>query len=323
LILAGDVGATKILLEVGEVRGGRWETLLARRYATAEAQDFTSLLTAFLGEWNRMGGQRITAAGFGVAGPAQDNRVKMTHRPWAVDGEKIASRFPIGKVLVMNDLAASAHGIAWLGPSDCAVIQPGKDSPSEPRVVIGVGTGLGVAYLVPSAEGFRAIPGEGGHAGFPPATIRQAELWRAIYAAHGRVSAEDVVSGIGLTHVLAFVRGATVHRPGAAEDSITPEWITRTAGEKSDSESAAALDLFVECLGNVAGDHALAVIARGGVYLTGGVITRIIASLQEGRFREAFCAKGPHSALMMKIPVRALRTERVAVLGAARLASAL
>ena len=323
MILAGDVGGTKILLEVGEIRSGRWETTLARRYATAEAEDFFTLLADFLGVWNKMRpkNQRITAAAFGVAGPAEGNRVKMTHRPWAVDGAKISSRFLIPNVRVVNDLEAAAHGIAWLGPRDCVTIQAGKGSPDGPRVVMGVGTGLGVSYLIPAQDGFRAIPGEGGHVGFAPATVRQAELWRAIFAAHGRVSAEDVVSGLGLTHVFAFIRDGSVHRPGAAEDQITAEWITRSAIEKSDAVSAQALDLFVECLGNVAGDQALSVMARGGVYLTGGVTTRIVAAILEGRFCEAFCSKGAHSAMMMKIPVRAVRNERVALLGAARLAS--
>jgi glucokinase len=324
VILAGDVGGTKILLEVGEVRSGRWEAALSRRYLTAEADDFFSLVAEFLGEWNktRVKGQRITGAAFGVAGPAEDNRVKMTHRAWIVDAAKISSRFLIPDVTVVNDLVAAAYGIAWLGPRDLVTVQTGKSSPMEPRVVLGVGTGLGIAYLIPAPDGsVRALPGEGGHAGFAPATFRQAELWRSIFAAHGRVAAEDVCSGKGLTHVFAFLSGETAHRPGVAEDQITPEWISRTAIEKTDPCSAAALELFVECLGNVAGDHALSTMARGGVYLTGGVTSRIVSFLIEGRFSEAFCSKGAHSAMMMKIPVRAVRNERVALLGAARIAA--
>jgi glucokinase len=320
LILAGDVGATKILLEVGEFRSNRWESRLARRYATAGADSFPAILTAFLGEWNRERekNQRIGAAAFGVAGTAQGNKVKMTHRPLSVDGDAIASRFLIPEVRVVNDLAAAAHGIDLLGPRDLATVQSGKAAPGEPRVVMGVGTGLGIAYLIPGEKGLQVVPGEGGHANFAPATLQQSRLWDSIFAAHGRVAAEDVVSGMGLRHVFAFVRGGGAHAKGEPEDTITAEWIAERAAQ-GDLASSGALDLFIECLGNVAGDHALAVMARGGVYLCGGVIARLHARLLESRFSEAFCAKGVHAGAMMKIPVRAVTSERIVLLGAAKL----
>jgi len=306
LILAGDVGATKILLEVGDFRSDRWESKLGRRYATTEIDNFPNLLTSFLGEWNQVRGkdERITGAGFGVAGPALGNKVKMTHRPITVDGDAIGERFLIPKVRVANDLAAAARGIDTLSSRDLVTIQDGKAVPGDPRVVLGVGTGLGIAYLVPDDNGgYREIAGEGGHAGFAPASVQQAQLWQAIFAHHGRVAAEDVVSGMGLANILSFVEEA----PREAID----------AGRFA--ENQAALDLFAECLGNVAGDHALAVMARGGVYLMGGVITRVHARLSAQRFSEAFCAKGAHSAALMKIPVKAVTNERIALLGAAKL----
>ena len=326
MILAGDVGATKILLEVGELRPEGWFAAQSRRYGTSDAEDFGAILTAFLGEWNRHRprDQRISAAAFGVAGPVDGNRVKMTRRPWVIDGDKIQSRFLIPSVRVVNDLVATAHGIPWLGSRDLVTLQGGKPSPTEPRVVLGVGTGLGVAYLVPTGKGgYREVASEGGHMGFAPASTRQAELWASIFAAHGRVSAEAVISGAGLTHIYGFTQGKGAHEPGKAEDTITPEWITRTALDKSDAASVAALDLFFECLGTIAGDHALTMLARGGVYLAGGVIARLVSLIPESRFLKAFTAKSPHDALMMKLPVFAVTTERAGVLGAAKLASEL
>ena len=320
MILAGDVGATKILLEVGDFRSDRWETKLARRYSTAEVDNFSNLLTAFLGEWNGVRGkdERITGGGFGVAGPATGNKVKMTHRPITVDGDAISERFLIPTVRVANDLAAAARGIETLAARDLVTIQDGKPEPGEPRVVLGVGTGLGVAYLLPEGDGWREIPGEGGHAGFAPASVQQAQLWNAIFAHHGRVAAEDVVSGMGLTHIFSFVRGQGAHGHGEAEDAVSADWLAERAA-KGDLVCSGALDLFAECLGNVAGDHALSVMARGGVFLMGGVITRVHSRLGQSRFCEAFCAKGAHSATMMKIPVKAVTSDRVALLGAAKL----
>lgn len=320
MILAGDVGATKILLEVGEFRSERWHPKLARRYPTAEVDNFSGLLTAFLGEWNHMRGkgERITGAGFGVAGAALGNKVKMTHRPLTVDGDAIAARFLIPKVGVVNDLAAAANGLEALTPRDFTTLQAGKAAPGEPRVVLGVGTGLGVAYLMPTDAGYRIVPGEGGHAGFAPASVREAELWHSIFAARGRVAAEDVVSGMGLVHLFSFVRSGLPDTPGEPEDAVTADWLAERAA-KGDLASSGALDLFTECLGNVAGDHALAVMARGGVYVMGGVITRVHSRLDPSRFSKAFCAKGAHSAAMMKIPVKVVTNDRVALLGAAKL----
>jgi glucokinase len=322
VILAGDVGATKILLEVGVSRTGRWEPVLSRRYATEEAENFSAVLDAFLAEWraSRPGaGGRITSAGFGVAGPATGNRVKMTNRPLIVDGDAIARRFRVPRVRVVNDLVAAAHGIAWVPSRQCVTIQPGRAVDTEPRVVLGVGTGLGIAYLLPVDGKLRELAGEGGHAGFAPATREQAELWHAIFAAEGRVSAEMILSGRGLANVYEYLRGKKIHP--VTLHSHLPEQISQAALEGSDPLAGAALDLFVECLGTVAGDHALATMARGGVYFTGGIVGKILPRIQSPRFREAFCAKSPHSAALMRIPVRAVTSERVAVLGAALLAT--
>jgi glucokinase len=114
------------------------------------------------------------------------------------------------------------------------------------------------------------------------------------------------------------MRTATAHAEGEAEDAVTADWLAERAA-KGDLACSGTLDLFAECLGNVAGDHALAVMARGGVYFMGGVITRVHSRLREGRFCEAFCAKGVHSATLMKIPVKVVTNERIALLGAAKL----
>jgi glucokinase len=322
VILAGDVGATKILLEVGEIRSGKWEVLLARRYPTAEVEDFPALLTSFLGEWTRMRSKspRIESAAFGVAGPALDNSVKMTHRPWGVDGTKISSRLLIPRVKVVNDLEAAAYGIASLSARDCVTLQAGKSSPIDARVVMGIGTGLGIAYLVPDNGVYRAIPGEGGHASFAPTTHEQMELCRWLQRRYGRASDEDVCSGKGLSNVFEFMREMNPQPKEVNHGECTPEWVSQSAADKSDSRAVASMELFVQCAGAIAGDHALTVMARGGVYLVGGVAGKILNALQEGRFREAFCAKGPHSAAMMKIPVRVVRSDRLAVIGAAQLA---
>jgi glucokinase len=323
VILAGDVGATKILLEVGEARSGRWEPRYSKRYDTRNEVNFIEAVREFMGDWDREGGgaSAIEAAAFGVAGPVHGNSVKMTHRPWTVDGELIHNRFSIPKVRVVNDLGAAAHGIDWVGADEIVEIQPGHADPAEPRVVLGVGTGLGVSYRVNVGGRLHEISGEGGHANFAPANAQQAALWATIYQAQGRCSAEDVLCGRGLQHIYGHTTGRGAHVRGAA-DWPEPYEITAAAGT-GDPHAEASLALFVDCLGSVAGDHAISLMARGGVFLVGGVVAKMHSHLATERFRQAFCAKGVHSGIMMRIPVRAVKSERVAVIGAARIAAEL
>jgi glucokinase len=324
VILAGDVGGTKILLEAGDLRSGRWEPLLARRYLMADFDHVCAVIDRFMAEWEEVkpSRSRFTAAALGVAGPVQGNKVKMTNRGWSVDGDVVAQRFAIPKVRVVNDLAAAANGLGALSSRDFITLQPGRAAPGEPRVVLGIGTGLGVAYLVPGGKRYQVVPGEGGHVGFSPASEQQAALWRALASTRARVEVEHVCSGIGISDIYGFLR-RDGDCPTGASERADPAWISQSAMEKSDATCVATLDLFAECLGNVAGDHALAVMARGGVYLAGGVIAKIAPAFNAERFRAAFCAKSLFSAQMMRIPVKLVRGERLALLGAAHLAASL
>lgn len=320
MILAGDVGGTKILLEVGELRSGRWVPAFAKRYSADEVIQFEDVMHRFLAEWDSAkpgNTKRIESGALGVAGPLEGNVIKMTNRPWAVDGDRIATRCGIPRFRVLNDLAASAAGIAAIAEDERITLQPGQAVAGAPRVVVGVGTGLGVAYIIPVNGRSIVVPGEGGHAGFAPETPEQGELWRVLFNALGRVEVEDVVSGKGLANVYEFI----ARREVGAHNPKDPAWITENALVLKDSHCLAALELFCECLGNVAGNHALSVMARGGVFLAGGVVAKIAGALHTPRFRQAFCAKGAFSSHLMRIPIHAVLSEKLPVIGAAHVAA--
>lgn len=308
MILAGDVGATKILLEVGEARSERWQPAFQRRYQLAEFANMSDVLAKFIAELksSHPSDGKITAAAMGAAGPAVDNKVKMTHRSWILDGAHIAHDLGLARATVVNDLDAAANGIPWLPASDFSTIQEGPAVEHAPRVVLGVGTGLGIAYIV---EG-KVIPGEGGHAGFSPASAPTHDLWAKLAMKHGRLEAEEVASGTGISNIYRALTGK----------DADPATITSGA-QKGDPICRNVLELFSECLGNVAGDHALSVMARGGVFLAGGVIAKVAPLINISRFRSAFCAKGALSSMLMEIPVRIVTNENLAVIGAARIAS--
>ena len=331
MILAGDVGATKILLEAGDFRSDAWKPLIQRRYLLADFDSFGDAIARFMEEWRAVkpARARITAAAIGAAGPLQGNTITMTHRAWKIASDtisrKIASDTNFPRVQVLNDLAAAAHGLGSMAGRDVRTIQPGRAVAAEPRVILGVGTGLGVAHLIPRKSTptpfFQVVPGEGGHVGFSPASAAQAALWQWMFQKHGRVEAEQVCSGMGLANIYEFLQekgecAATSERRDAA-------WIAQRAAEGSEPACVSALDLFAECLGNIAADHALATMARGGVYLAGGVIAKLAPSFNAERFRSAFAAKSLFSAQLMKIPVKLVTNERIALIGAARVAQSL
>ena len=303
MILAGDVGGTKILLEAGEFTSGRWKPFLARRYMQSEFASMEQVLDAFMEEWKRLRPPRarLTHGALGVAGPCMGNCVTMTNRPWRLNGEKLARHAGLERMLLMNDLEAAAHGLDAVAAKDIITYQAGRPDKNGNRVLLGVGTGLGVAYVVRTRTGARygpgtglararpvpgpgvvVVAGEGGHVGFSPSTPQQVELWKTLSRSHARVEAEHVVCG------------------GALERD--------------------GMELFSANLGTVAGDQALNVMAIGGVFLCGGVIARIGPSIKKEVFSAAFTAKGAHASILMRVPVRAIVNERIALLGAARAA---
>jgi glucokinase len=325
MILAGDIGGTKALLLLAALRQGQVEPVLERRYSVASFPGFSPMLARFLDECRQHRGRdtRLASACFGAAGPVSDARIQMTNLPWCLDAGAVAAEFGIGRVLLVNDFEAAAWGIEALGPGDSAVLQRGEPLPHAARVIIGAGSGLGVAYALPQGKHYRVIAGEGGHAGFAPADDEQMRLWRALHAQLDRVSVEHVVSGPGLVRIYDFLCAEMPQAPALREEVRTEGAvaISRHALERKDPLACHALDLFIACYGAAAGDHALAVTARGGVYITGGIAPKILGRLAAGGFMAAFNAKGTHAQMNLGMPVRVVTTERLGLLGAMLIAA--
>jgi len=307
VILTGDIGGTKTLLALHDERG----TIVERReFPSRQSPSFESLLAHFIG----MTKARATTACFGVAGPVLGDRVQVTHLPWEVDGPALAARFGLTRVWLLNDFAAAAHGIAALGPADQVTLQTGRPMADRPQVVIGAGTGLGLAFVLGDA----VFSGEAGHAAFAPADAQQVALWQWLNIRHGRVQVEHVVSGRGLIAIDSFLRGdAPVANEAQPEHAAS---IARAALIDGDEQSLVAVDLFLSCFGALAGDQALAVLARGGVYLAGGIAPRLLPRLAAGGFLAAFNDKGSYADLTRACPVHVVTNPDLPLLGAARVA---
>jgi len=306
MILTGDIGGTKTLLALHDEGGAIVERA---QYSSHESASFEALLARFIDTT----GARPRLACFGVAGPVLGDRVCVTHLPWEIDGQALAARFGIARVRLLNDFAAAAHGLPALGPKDIVTLQTGEAMADRPQVVIGAGTGLGLAFVLAG----EVLSGEAGHCAFAPADPVQADLWRWLHARHGRVQVEHVVSGRGLVAIDAFLRG----NPSPAFDDSPDRAASIAQGALAgDAQSLAAVDLFLACYGALAGDQALAVLARGGVFLAGGIAPKLLPRLSAGGFLAAFNDKGTYAVWTRTCPVHVVTNPDLPLLGAARVA---
>lgn len=289
MILCGDIGGTKSLLGLGE--GG--ELRLHRRYANADFPDFYAVIATFLAESGTPQGG-IAAACLALAGPiADDGRsAQLTNLPWRVDAGALAARFALPEPHLVNDFAAAALGAVTATAEALVTLQPGVPVPSAPRLVVGAGTGLGMAIVLPASGGWRIVPGEGGHVGFAPADAEQSRLREFLATRHGRVTWERVVSGPGLAAIAEFL-GSPLRDPAGIS----------AAADAGGAIERQALSLFLSAYGAYAGDMALACMARGGVYLAGGIAAQLAPRLAAGDFLSAFDAKAEHAQLAVAMPI--------------------
>ncbi len=307
--LLADIGGTNArfaLLEPGAARPGP---------VTRLALDaFPGIAEAMAGWLAAQPGPRPRAALLAVAGPVAANRVTLTNRGWAVDGEALARALGLGRVRVVNDFEALAWSLPRLLPADLHPLggtPPG--APAWPRAVLGPGTGLGVAAFLP--EG-RVLPTEGGHRTLPAGNEREAAVIAWLRARYGHVSAERAISGQGIENLhdaIAALDGAAVPERTAAE-------ITAAALAGACPVAVEALAMFAAMLGGVAGDLALTFGARGGLFIGGGICPRFPDYLAASAFRARFEAKGRFADWLRPVPAWIITHPDAAMLGLAALA---
>jgi glucokinase len=325
-VLAGDIGGTKTWLLIAHCQGGTYTPVYERRFDSAAYRSLTTMVREFLAAADERTALPVEGACFGVAGPVSSSEAgdtaRTTNLPWHVASTELAGELGLARVRLINDFQATGYGIEALGAQDLATLQEGAPQVHAPRVIIGAGTGLGMGVLSWQGGHYEPLPSEGGHADFAPTDDEQDGLLRFLRARFGRVSVERVVSGPGLTNILDFLRetGAAPASPAleaAMANGDPAAAISRAALNGSDAAATRALDLFVRAYGARAGDLALTAVARGGVYIGGGIAPKILQRLQAGDFLTAFNAKGRMSALCQAMPVHVITNPKVGLLGAA------
>ncbi|MDK9703858.1 MAG: glucokinase [Sulfuritalea sp.] len=307
MILVGDIGGTKTLLGLAE----EGKLVLDRRIANADFQDFASVLAAFFAE-TKTAPATITGGCLAVAGPiADDGRsARLTNLPWTIDCDELSRRFGLPALGLANDFAAAALGAVTASSAQKVTLQSGAPLAAAPCLVVGAGTGLGMAIVLPQDGRWRVLAGEGGHVAFAPANGEQAALWAFLHARHGRVTWERIVSGPGLTSIHAFIAGV----------ELPPEEIATRALDDPDTLERRSLNMFLAAYGAFAGDMALACLPRGGVFLAGGIAGKLLPAMQHGPFLAAFNAKAEHAAIAARMPVHVVTDPLLGLYGALLLA---
>jgi len=320
VILAGDVGGTKTNIALFRERGAVPERVRAAKYKSADHGGLEDIISDFL-----KSGERPEAACFGVAGPVIVNRSETPNLPWVIDGARIAARFGIAKVVLLNDLVATAIRGATLGPDEVAGLNGRLDAVATgTRLVVAAGTGLGLAAVVRLGPAWVTVPSEGGHTDLPSQNEEQAALVAYLAGRLGHVSVERAVSGRGLLAIWKFVveTGRAVPTPEVARAvEESPESAPRLISEHGIAgtcpASVQALGLFVELYGAASGNFALTFMSTGGVLLGGGIAPKILPALKDGRFMRAFTDKGRFREMLERTPVAVILDQDTALLGAA------
>lgn len=337
-ILAGDIGGTKTRLAVVNVEGSDVQLIYELTYASREYATFEELVADFL---SRTSGRvtrsdsapaetakapRIEYAAFGVAGPVLGSVAYTTNLPWRIDSEALRARFGFRQCSLLNDLEATAYGLPALGDNDLCTLQAGKEDSKGNIAIIAAGTGLGEAGMYWDGRCHRPFATEGGHASFSPGSDLDVALLAHLRLHRKHVSWERVVSGMGLLAMYEFLcvhRGLPVPEWFAAEqrNGDAAAAISKAAQLGSDEQSVEAMKWFVHLYGAEAGNLALKIMSRGGIYVGGGIAPKILPLLTTGEFVASFVNKGRMRALLETIPIKVILNDRAALFGPALFAA--
>ena len=306
--LVGDIGATNARFGLVSPGGKllHWHSYPCEHYPTID-----DALAQYLGE--RAGLPMPREAAIAVASPVTGDWVAMTNHPWRFSIAALKARFGFERLEVINDFTALALALPRLGPDDRMTVGGGVAVPGVPLAVLGPGTGLGVSGLVPCGAGWVALTGEGGHATMTPTTDRESAVLDRMRRHFDHVSAERVLSGPGLVNLY----NTLTELEGVPSRGYTAAQITDLAMRGEDPLCGETTTMFCAMLGTMAGNLALTLGARGGVFIGGGIVPRLGRFFVDLPFRARFQAKGRFEPYLAAIPTHVVTHQLPAFIGCA------
>ena len=288
--LIADIGATQSRCAVID---GHGRIQAAEIFQNRHFGSLQELLQGYLNQCP----DRPDSAALAVAAPILEDAVRMPNLGWRFSQGSLMGELDLRELVVVNDFAAVAWGLPALTAADLHKVGGGTAVAGTAMATLGPGSGLGVATMAPCGDRWAVVEGEGGNITFSGVTPEQQSVTDRIRAQDGHCSAESLLSGPGLVNIymaLAALQGRNASRPSPAQ-------VSRAAGD-GEALACAARDMFFEVLGTVAGNLALTVGARGGVFIAGGIVPRLLEPLQRSGFRECFEAKGRYRYYLQAIP---------------------
>ncbi|OCC14526.1 Glucokinase [Dissulfuribacter thermophilus] len=300
MIIVADVGGTNTRLAL--FKGGRIEEI--KIYPSNSFRSFEEILSEYL---KTIGHYDCEAISIGIAGTVSGSKANCVNLSWGIEIEALQMAFDIPKVVLMNDFEAAAWGVIALSTSDLLKVGGKETRANSPRAILGAGTGLGEAIIIPcNNQRFHVLPTEGGHTEFAPCDETEWHLFQFLKEKYGHVSIERVVSGPGLKDIFLFLSG----------NEVSPQTVVELALQKRDENAMKALEIFIKNYGKEAANLALKSLAFGGVYIAGGIAPKIKEVFAEFGFRDAFEDKGRMKAIVRDIPVFIVLHPYLGLLGA-------
>jgi glucokinase len=319
-VLAGDIGGTKTNLALYRATDTSMEVVTTARYPSDEYASCIDILKKFLQDNKLSAPDRIC---LGVAGPVLNGRVDLTNLNWVLDQADVKAQIGVQEVALINDLEATAYGLAGLSADDLITLHAGDSSLAGNMAIIAPGTGLGEAGIYWSGQYHYPFPTEGGHTDFSPRTDLDIELLKYLQNKYGVVSWEKVVAGPAITDIYLFLRDV--------KQMEEPAWLASTlSAQKDDSAviSQAAqqqkaaicvetMDIFIRYLARESSNLVLKMKATGGLFLGGGIPPKIAPLLLQKKFYEHYmdCDRMQH--LLENVPIRIIKNDKTGLIGAA------
>ena len=311
--LVADIGGTNA--RFAALQDGRLQSEFEFHYSVLEYPSFADLIIRLKEELATQGIHTSPAAVcLAVACPADVEQLSFTNSHWSFSRRELVQWLNCEQLALINDFEAVAHGVTELTAADYVQIGGQSPVPGKAIGILGAGTGLGVAALIPLTDGYHILDTEGGHADFAPVDQLQYEVLSYLRGIYGRVSLERLLSGQGLINIYS----ALCHLRAVPPTLTLPSEVVSASLTNTDAQALAALNMFCEAFGAAAGNLALTLGARGGIYIAGGVIPRFDEFFQTSGFREKFEAKGRFRSYLQAIPVFLVTRSNLGLLGAAK-----
>lgn len=319
-VVAGDIGGTHSRLLLAETKDEELSIQCEKHYRNDEFDGLTAVIAAFGIEAGIE--KPLDRACLAIAGPvdpptgAQEGR--LTNRPWSFTASQVSDVLNRTPAVFINDFEAVGWGLPLLQPDDIATLQQGEPDAGAPRAALGAGSGLGTVVALPTDCGWRVIASEGGHADMAPGAPEELPLLDALWRHYGHASWERVVSGPGLQFIYQVQCGLSAE----TSPPLSPPEISRAAFAEGDADAVSALRIFCRLYGAQAGNLALTVLPRGGLFIAGGIAPHVLKPPFAEEFMARFLAKGRMRRVLERIPVYRITSARTGLLGAAHYARA-